>query len=126
MWVFGVFASVAFVVFSAFVVLMVWYVQVEPEEPVSAGQHATDRWMLAVAVMLLLVALVVLAGAALQSLALASGALALHLVLAGIILRYALDNSHRSDGKLVLFAAIVELTGLAGLLGAARERSFGY
>jgi hypothetical protein len=125
MWVFGVFASAVFVVFSAFVVLMVWYVQVEPEEPVSGGQHATDRWMLAVAVTLLLVALVALAGVGLQSLGLASGALALHLVLAGIILRYALDGSEHSDGKLVVFAATVELTGLAGLLGAARERSFG-
>jgi hypothetical protein len=123
---FGVLASAVFAAFSAFVVLMFWYARVEHEEPLSSTQHATEGRMLAVAVLLLFVALVALAGVGLQNVGLATGAFALHLLLAAVLLRYALHGSQHSDGKLVVFAAIVELTGLAGLLDVARERSFAY
>ena len=126
MRVIGLFASAMFVLLSALVAIIFWYARLEHEQPLSSGEEATERRMLVVAVAFLLLAAAELAGVALRDLGVAVGAFTIHLLVAAVILRYALHESQHSDGELLVFAGIVELLGLSGLFGAAPDRSVGY
>lgn len=84
--------------------------------------HAASDWLVGATVVILLLAIVIGVAVIARRPAMAAIATAAQFVVAAIVLTYALRESDHSDGTLLLYAAVVAVTALAGVTATHAEQ----
>jgi hypothetical protein len=109
----GISAAVAFLALNAFIALAI-LISTHEDFQTSAQSQASAH-ISEVGGVLFVLAIVTLIGVVGEWRSLAMGAFAAQIACALWILAYALSHSSHADGKLAVFALIVELTGFAAV-----------
>jgi hypothetical protein len=117
----GLVAAALHVVLCVVAAFLIYFIATFPFENQPPEAHAASDWLIGAAVVIVLLAIVIGGAVIARRAVMAASATAAQFVVAAIVLTYALGESDHSDGTLLLYAAVVAVTALAGVTATHAE-----
>lgn len=118
----GLIAVAVHLVLCVVAAFLIYFVATFPFENEPPEMREASDWLIGAAAIILLLAVVIAGAVIARRAAVAAIATAAQFVVAAVVLTFALGQSDHSDGKLLLYAAGVAVTAVAGATATHAER----